>query len=106
MIVRRTSVMIADEEQREIDRFFWGSGPCCAGCDWWQHLNTLTVLCTKSAPIAGPDRVTMIGMENVSMQIAGGHPFTAREHRCGEFTDEFDWLSLSITYRRSIGCLF
>lgn len=97
-------MLIADDDQRAMDAFYWRTGPCCAGCDWWQHLNSRTGLCTKSAPMAGEDRVTMIGMTNVSMQIGGGHPFTERDHRCGDFQDGFDWRSLNLAYRRDVGC--
>lgn len=95
---------LSDPDQQSVDAFYWGHGPCCAGCDWWQHLNSHVGLCTRSAPIAGEDRVAMIGMDRVSMQIGGGHPFTQREHRCGDFQDDFDWSTLTPWYRRQIGC--
>jgi hypothetical protein len=86
-----------------MDRFYWSHGPCCAGCDWWQSLNSKAGLCTRSAPVAAHERAAMLGISNSSLHVGAGHPFTPLDHRCGEFKDEFDWLSLTPWYLRSIG---
>lgn len=92
-----------DERQRRLDTLYWKHGPCCAGCDWWQSANTAAGQCTKSAPVAGKDRYDMLGIERVSSHVGAGHPFTLATHRCGDFKDDFDWLSLPNSYLRLVG---
>jgi hypothetical protein len=96
---------VTHDDQRATDTFYWRQGPCCAGCDWWHHLNTRVGLCTRAAPVAAAERTAMLGIERASMHTGAGHPFTPREHRCGDFRDEFDWTALPLAYRRSVGCL-
>lgn len=91
------------ERQEFIDAFFWAHGPCCAGCDWWRHLNSSVGECTRSAPVASGDRIAMLGMERASIDIGAGHIMTPRDHRCGEFRDTFDWSSLPAPYLKRIG---
>ena len=67
--------------QEHIDRFYFAHGKCCAGCDWWRHINSVAGMCQRM-----PSEV-----------------HTTREHVCGEFRDEFDWSSLPPQYRRSVG---
>lgn len=90
------------QSQEHIDRFYMLKGSCCAGCDWWQHLNAVAGLCTRSAPIAGPERAAPIGIERASLNPGAGQAITPRDYRCGEFADTFDWLSLSPSYLRTI----
>jgi hypothetical protein len=92
-----------DETQEFIDRFYWQRGPCCAGCDWWGHINSLVGECHKSAPVSAAERVAMLGISNCSMSFGAGHVMTRREHHCGDFKDEFDWPSLPLAYLTSIG---
>lgn len=94
---------MTDETQESIDTFYWKTGPCCAGCDWWQHLNSRAGNCTRSAPSAAKDRAAMLGMDNVSIHVGAGHAMTPREHRCGEFKDTFDWSTLPLSYRKRVG---
>ncbi|QCG93980.1 hypothetical protein E6C67_08510 [Azospirillum sp. TSA2s] len=98
---------MADEEQEIIDTFYWKTGPCCAGCDWWQRLNSYAGNCTRSAPVSARERTTMLEMFSVSSEMDGvsGHIMTARGHVCGEFKDEFDWSSLPLPYQKRVGAL-
>lgn len=89
--------------QEILDRFYWSHGPCCAGCAWWRHISALAGECTKSAPVSGAERMSMLGIESCSAHIAAGHIITERGHVCGEFTDEFDWPSLPLPYRKRVG---
>jgi hypothetical protein len=76
------------KRQARMDRFYAEHGPCCAGCDWWRHVNSVAGECIRSAPVAGEQRFTMIGIEWASITPGAGHPYTPRDHRCGEFKDE------------------
>lgn len=97
--------MTADtaEQQESIDRFYWSRGACCAGCDWWKHLNSIVGECTRGQPVAEKDRWSMLGITNCSLTTGAGHIMTTREHYCGEFKDSFDWASLPVPYLRRIG---
>ena len=72
--------MSETERQEYVDRFYWSNGPCCAGCDWWRHHNSVAGECTRRAP------------------DFHGFPVTARNYVCGEFQDSFDWQSLPLAY--------
>jgi hypothetical protein len=96
-------MMRETDRQEFIDAFFWKNGPCCAGCDWWHHLNSAVGECTRSAPLSAGDRVAMLGIHGTSLEIGAGHVMTPREHRCGEFRDTFDWSSLPIPYLKRVG---
>lgn len=89
--------------QEIIDSFYAPHGPCCAGCDWWHHVNSLVGECHRSAPVPGEQRIAMLGMHSISIAVPAGHVMTPREHHCGEFTDAFDWSSLPANYLRRIG---
>jgi len=91
------------ERQEAIDRFYWSHGPCCAGCDWWRHFNSLVGECLKSAPVSALERMAMIGGMGFSINIGAGHIMTKRDHHCGDFKDDFNWSTLSLTYRRRVG---
>ena len=86
------------------DRFYFKHGPCCAGCDYWQSGDSYTGDCSASAPVGGKERASMIGIRSSSLELPSGHIITKRDHHCGQFKDEFDWQSLSLAYRRRIGC--
>lgn len=92
-----------DDRQEFVDSFYWKHGPCCAGCDWWRHISSVAGDCTKSAPVSGAERVSMLGMESPSCLIGAGHVVTPREHICGDFKDEFDWSLLPLPYRKRVG---
>lgn len=85
------------------DQFYVKNGPCCAGCDWWVSANSVAGDCTRSAPVPGIERMAMLGMRLVGHGPAAGHIMTPREHRCGDFKDEFDWSSLPAAYLKRIG---
>jgi hypothetical protein len=51
----------------------------------------------------GAERAAMLGMYHMSMVVPGGHALTFPRHKCGEFTDTFDWSTLSLAYRKRIG---
>lgn len=89
--------------QEHIDRYYLEHGQCCAGCDWWRALNSAAGECSKSAPIPGRNRYAMLGMHGASLPMEAGHALTKRDHRCGDFKDEFDWRSLPPAYLSRIG---
>jgi hypothetical protein len=89
--------------QRICDSFYVANGPCCAGCDWWDSINSQIGNCTRSAPVSGAERAAMLGMRAPAYAPGAGHVMTKREHVCGDFKDEFDWSSLSPLYLRRIG---
>jgi hypothetical protein len=90
--------------QELLDKFYTKHGPCCAGCDWWHHINSLVGECRRSAPVAATERLAMIGIAWSSLPPAGaGHIMTTREHHCGDFKDDFDWSTLPPWYLRRIG---
>lgn len=75
------------ERQHVIDAFYAKHGPCCAGCDWWRHHNSMVGDCIRSAPVAGAERIAMLGIHGSSLQPSAGHVMTLRDHYCGEFRD-------------------
>ena len=91
------------ERQKILDTFYFANGKCCAGCDWWRSLSSMSGECTRSAPVGGRDRFAMLGMVSISAPVDAGHLLTPREHACGEFKDEFDWTTLPLGYRKSVG---
>lgn len=83
--------VVSMREQRVqlcIDAFYKKHGPCCAGCDWWRWHNAVVGDCTRSAPVAGAERIALLGFTWTSMAPKAGHVMTLREHVCGEFKDE------------------
>lgn len=92
-----------DARQEAIDHFYWKHGPCCAGCDYWRHQNSVAGECMKSAPVPGKDRAAVLRIESCSAFDGAGHVLTPREHVCGDFRDGFDWSSLPPAYRKRIG---
>jgi hypothetical protein len=89
--------------QELADQFYTKNGPCCAGCDWWNHANSVTGECRRSAPVSGEQRIAMLGMRSTSLTPKAGHVMTMREHHCGDFKDEFNWESLPAAYLKRIG---
>lgn len=76
-----------ERTQKIIDAYYVKHGPCCAGCDWWRWYGALVGECTKTVPVAGEERVAMLGMTGVSMPVGAGHIMTLRSHVCGQFRD-------------------
>lgn len=93
------------ERQEILDSFYFRHGPCCAGCDWWRHINSVSGECTRSAPVSGEARVDMLGISSLSVRPGSGHIMTRRDHHCGDFKDNFDWSSLPLAYRKLVGVL-
>ena len=75
------------DTQESVDAFYWRKGPCCAGCDWWRYYNSVAGECIRAAPVSGADRMAMLGITGASPSIGAGHPFTLRDHLCGDFKD-------------------
>jgi hypothetical protein len=92
-----------DALQEHLDTFYFKHGKCCAGCDWWEAINSKAGECTKSAPMSGQQRLAMLGIEKCSLLPKAGHALTKSDHVCGAFKDEFDWTSLPLAYRKKIG---
>jgi hypothetical protein len=89
--------------QEYVDAYYMKHGPCCAGCDHWEHISSTVGLCRKAAPVSQQDRYGPLRIESCSLWIGSGHPLTPRDYHCGEFTDTFDWSTLPPNYRRKIG---
>lgn len=70
-----------------VDRFYKKYGPCCAGCDFWRHYNSVAGECILSAPVSGDERVAMLGIIDPSLTPGAGHVITLRDHWCGDFVD-------------------
>lgn len=81
---------MSNKTQEFLDAFYLKHGKCCAGCDWWRWHNAAVGDCTRSAPVSGKDRVSMIGIDSCSLE-GSGHIMTKRDHVCGEFIDTYDW---------------
>ncbi len=96
---------VETERQEFLDTYYFDHGPCCAGCDWWRSINTLSGECQRSAPMSGAARLSMLGISGSSLSLGAGHALTNHGHHCGEFKDEFDWASLPLPYRKRIGYL-
>ncbi len=94
-----------DRLQESIDTFYWENGSCCAGCDHWRALNAMAGECTLSPPVSGADRAGAVGISNCSLHIPAGHIPTRRDHKCGEFKDDFDWASLPLAYQKRVGAI-
>lgn len=89
--------------QEIMDTFYWRNGPCCAGCDHWESLNSRAGLCNKAAPIPANERAAMLDISSYTMNIGCGPPLTLRDYKCGSFKDDFDWSVLPPGYLRRIG---
>jgi len=83
----KTEGQTAQEKQDLIDDFYAKHGPCCAGCDWWHWYSLVAGECTRTAPVPGAARISMLGLSNSSLAIESGHIMTLRDHVCGEFKD-------------------
>lgn len=98
--------MLVVSRQEIIDRFYSDHGPCCAGCDWWHHVNSLIGECHKAAPVSSEQRFSMVRINWHTRRFfdpEAGHILTNREHHCGDFKDEFYWSSLPASYLKRIG---
>lgn len=91
--------------QESTDAFYMAKGPCCAGCDHWRSISPMAGECVKTPPkFTSAERLAMVGITSCSLRPGyAGHALTERDHVCGEFSDEFDWTSLPLPYRRRIG---
>ena len=77
--------------QETVDNFYKTNGDCCAGCDWWRYHNSVAGDCTRSAPVTGKERSSMLGIYGSSLEAESGHIMTRRDHVCGDFIDSHDW---------------
>ena len=102
-IRRYTDETRDDRDRRIVDHFYTLHGPCCAGCDFWSMANVLVGECTRSAPVSGQQRWSMMRVHAPAYMPDAGHIITPREHRCGDFKDDFDWSSLPLIYLKRIG---
>jgi len=76
------------DRQTYVDAFYRANGPCCAGCDWWRHVNSVAGECLKSQIIPGAERFAMLGGYGASLTAEAGHAVTTRDHLCGQFQDQ------------------
>lgn len=92
-----------DDRQQILDTYYWTHGPCCAGCDHWQSLNSIIGTCKQTPPsLPGADRAIMISIESASVAFPAGHAITKREHHCGGFADDFPWETLPLAYLKRV----
>lgn len=89
--------------QKHADKFYFQHGPCCAGCDHWQLVNSCVGLCLKSKIVPGHERASMLGIHGCSLDVGAGHAMTQCDHVCAHFSDAFDWSTLPLHYLREIG---
>ena len=66
--------LLIDKPGEILDRYYMQNGPCCAGCDWWSHYNSLAGECRKSAPVPGVQRVLKPDPSISSSSTAGAQP--------------------------------
>ena len=78
---------MTNSTDKAVQEFYKENGKCCAGCDWWQYYNSITGDCTKSAPVSGSERHSMLDVEGLSLPMNAGHIITTRDHVCGDFVD-------------------
>ncbi|NBU79778.1 MAG: hypothetical protein EBS50_12030 [Sphingomonadaceae bacterium] len=89
--------------QEKLDRLYWKTGKCCAGCDHWASDQGFSGACTAAPPVSGWDVLRSAGIDWASYVPAPGHPFTHATHVCGAFKDDFDWSTLPAEYLKQIG---
>lgn len=86
--MKNTALPFRDAKiQQLLDKFYVDNGPCCAGCDRWRWHNSVVGECIKSAPVAGHERMEMLGFQALSLTVGAGHVMTPRDHVCGDFLD-------------------
>jgi hypothetical protein len=95
----------AAEYQKTCDRMYWQQGYCCAGCDHWQSDSGLTGRCTAAPIMSGADVLRSFGVTFCTYTPPPGHPFTEADHKCGAFSDAFDWSTLPDDYLATIGAM-
>jgi hypothetical protein len=80
------------ERQAFIDAFYHEHGPCCAGCDFWHHLNSRAGMCHRYPKHVGPsaNKPSPFGVEACSLGPVS-QALTRRDDWCGEFRDTYDW---------------
>ena len=83
----RSKPTSTERTQAILDQFYKERGPCCAGCDWWRWHNTVAGECIRTVPVAGHERLAMLGVTWTSYPAQAGHIMTPRDHHCGEFFD-------------------
>jgi len=89
--------------QEQCDREYWTRGQCCAGCDHWQSSAGNTGQCAAAGIVSGADVLASMGVTFSSYMPPPGFPYTASDHHCGLFKDDFDWRSLDDDYLHRIG---
>jgi len=95
-----------DARYQEIcDGMYWRFGPCCAGCDHWNSYAGLTGECRAGPIIPGADVMRSLGFSFWSYTPEPGYPYTEAKHKCGLFSDGFDWSTLDADYLRRIGAM-
>lgn len=77
--------------QRKVDEFYLKNGKCCAGCDHWRFFNSYYGDCSKSKLVSSEERMSIIGITNLSSNIGAGHVITKRDFMCDLFEDTYDW---------------
>lgn len=95
----------AERYQETCDSIYWKFGPCCAGCDHWSSYAGLSGQCMASPILSGADVMRSLGVTWCSYTPEPGHPYTEAKHRCGLFSDTFDWSTLEADYLRRIGAM-
>jgi hypothetical protein len=94
-----------EEYQEVCDSIYWKFGPCCAGCDHWSSYAGLSGQCTAASIVSGADVLRSMGITWSTYIAKPGHPYTEAKHRCGLFSDTFEWSTLEADYLRRIGAM-
>lgn len=93
------------EYQAHCDKTYWKIGKCCAGCDHWRSEGANMGECGAAGIVSGQDVLRSMGISFSSRVPAPGFPYTRSDHRCGLFSDAFDWSTLDLDYLSSIGAI-
>lgn len=89
--------------QERCDRFYWQTGRCCAGCDYWRSDAGDVGECMSAPPVSGVEVLRSLGISWSSYTPPPGQPFTSRDHVCGAFKDDFNWQTLGEEYCKRVG---
>jgi hypothetical protein len=79
-----------------IDQLYLAFGPCCAGCDYWQHDSE------RTRPMGYCHKMKLGDVVGFDLEYPGSmtrsqiYAITDAKHVCPRFQDTFDWRSLGV----------
>mgnify|MGYP003365641348 CR=1 FL=1 len=77
--------------QKRVDNFYKQNGKCCAGCDHWGWITAMIGECGKSPLVSASERISLLNIEGLSLDVGAGKIMTERDYCCGNFIDTYDW---------------